>query len=166
MIVFELGAIKVEIRAELERSEYKDANNRKRTHFERKVKTLVKFWDFPVRGNLQELSLIKSSLIYFMQGYWKRSGKEASKIDLATEIIRHHPNGTCGNGSETQILNFAARQKNKKSFLHISLQRNGSIVNEVYFNGQEVLMLDVAIGKGINFLTPTIDRQGDFLYDY
>ena len=110
--------------------------------------------------------MIKSSLIYFMQGYWKRSGKEASRIDLATEIIRHDPYATCGNDSETQLFSFAARQKNKKNFLHISLQRNDSIVNEVYLNGQEVLMLDVAIGKGIHFLTPTIDRKGDFFYDY
>lgn len=82
MIAFELGGIKVEIRAELESTEYKDATNRARVHFERKVKILVKFWDFPILGNLQELSLIKSSLIYFMQGYWKRSGKRPAELIL------------------------------------------------------------------------------------
>jgi hypothetical protein len=83
-----------------------------------------------------------------MQGYWKRSGKEANKIDLATEINRHHPYG------DVQTLHFAARQKNKKNFLYISLKVNDSIVNEVYLDGQKVLMFDIAIGKALYFLTP------------
>ena len=132
--------------------EYKDARNQVRTRFERKVNIHVQFWDCIILGNLQNFSMIKSSLLYFMQGYWKRSGKEASKIDLATEIYRHHPYG------DVQILHFAARQKNKKNFLHISLESNDSIVNEVYLDGQKVLMLDIAIGKALFFLTPTTGR--------
>ncbi len=152
MLDFELDGIRIKISGELEYFEYKDARNQVRTRFDRQVRIRVQFWDFIIWGNLQELSLIKSSLIYFMQGYWKRSGKEASRIDLTTAINRHHPDG------EIQALHFAARQKNKKNFLHISLESNDSIVNEVYLDGQKVLMLDIAIGKALYFLTPTTAR--------
>jgi len=152
MLDFELDGIRIKISGEMEYFEYKDARSQVRTRFERKVNIHVQFWDCIILGNLQNFSLIKSSLLYFMQGYWKRSGKEASRIDLATEIYRHHPHG------DAQTLHFAARQKNKKNFLHISLESNDSIVNEVYLDGQKVLMLDIAIGKALYFLTPAMAR--------
>jgi hypothetical protein len=152
MLDFELDGIRIKISGEMEYFEYKDARRQVRTRFERKVNIHVQFWDCIILGNLQNFSLIKSSLLYFMQGYWKRSGKEASRIDLATEIYRHHPYG------DVQTLHFAARQKNKKNFLHISLESDESIVNEVYLDGQKVLMLDIAIGKALFFLTPPTGR--------
>jgi hypothetical protein len=160
MLEFKMDGIMVEIGAEVVSHGYNDARMQVRTRFERQVKVHVQFWDFICRGNFHDLSLIKSSLLYFMQGYWKRSGKDASRIDLATEINWHHFDG------EIQTLHFAARQKNKKNFLHISLERNESIANEVYLDGQQVLMLDIAIGKALYFLTPTTARQGSNNYDY
>lgn len=160
MIEFEFDGIRIEIRAETERYDYKDANNRGRTRFERQVKILVRFWEFHVLGNLQELSLIKSSLTYFMQGYWKRSGKDGNRIDLATTLNRKYPNGA------KQVLYFLARQKNKSNYLHICLERNDVNINEVYLDGQEVLMLDIAIGKAIHLLTPTSEQHGRDLYGY
>ena len=59
---------------------------------------------------------------------------------------------------DAQTLYFAARQKNKKNYLHVSLESNESIVNEVYLDGQKVIMLDIAIGKALYFLTPTTAR--------
>jgi hypothetical protein len=150
MLKFELNGIKVEIGAELERHEYADANNYKHTRFERKMEIRVLFWEFIISGNLQDLSLIKSSLSYFMQGYWKRSGKEASKIDLVTNIIKYHPHGY------VWLLQFSTGQKNKKNFLHVSLEKDGLTQHEVYLDGQQVLMLDVAIGKALSFLSPKI----------
>lgn len=150
MLKFELNGIKVEIEAELERNEYTDSNRYKHSRFERKMEIRVMFWELIISGNLQDLSLIKSSLAYFMQGYWKRAGKEASKIDLVTNIIKYHPNGYI------MRLHFSARQKDKKNFLHVSLEKNGLMQHQIYLDGQQVLMLDVAIGKALYFLSPKI----------
>ncbi len=148
-----MDGIKVEIEAELKRHEYTDSNYHKHSRFERKMEIRVMFWELIISGNLQDLSLIKSSLTYFMQGYWKRSGKEASKIDLVTNIIKYHPHGYI------LRLHFSARQKDKKNFLHVSLEKNGLMQNQIYLDGHQVLMLDVAIGKALYFLSPEITPQ-------
>jgi len=145
-----MDGIKVEIEAELERHEYTDSNRYKHSRFERKMEIRVMFWELIILGNLQDLSLIKSSLTYFMQGYWKRSGKEVSKIDLVTNIIKYYPHGYIWS------LHFSTGQKNKKIFLHVSLEKDGLAQHDVYLDGQQVLMLDVAIGKALYFLSPEI----------
>jgi hypothetical protein len=150
MLEFKMDGIKVEIEAELERHEYTDSNRYKHSRFERKMEIRVMFWELIILGNLQDLSLIKSSLTYFMQGYWKRSGKEVSKIDLVTNIIKYHPHGYIWR------LHFSTGQKNKKNFLHVSLEKDGLAQHDVYLDGQQVLMLDVAIGKALSFLSPKI----------
>jgi len=101
-------------------------------------------------GNLQDLSLIKSSLTYFMQGYWKRSGSAASRIDLDTSIFQYHSLDYVWN------LNFSDRQKDKKSFLRVCLEKNGLMQHQRYLDGQQVLMFDVAISKALYFLSPKI----------
>jgi hypothetical protein len=160
MLTFELNDIKVEIMTELEHHEYTDENRHKHTRFERKTKTRFLFWGFVVWGDLQDLSIIKSSLSYFMQGYWKRSGKEASKIDLATEISHPHID------NKTFTVHFAARQKCKKNFLHISLEKDGLVQHEAYLDGQQVLMFDVVISKALALLSPMVTRQEDFWSGY
>ncbi len=47
-----------------------------------------------------------------------------------------------------------ARQKNGIQSLEISVADNGMPAGEVYLSGQEVIMLDIAIGKAINLLSP------------
>jgi hypothetical protein len=153
MLKFEMNGIKVEIEAELEHHEYPDSNRHKHSRFERRMEIRVLFWGLIISGNLQDLSLIKSSLSYFMQGYWKRSGKEASKIDLDTNIFKYHPHGY------VWLLHFSARQKYKKNFLHVSLEKDGLMQHEEYLDGQQVLMLDVAISKALYFLSPKITPQ-------
>ncbi|MBU0665704.1 MAG: hypothetical protein KJ990_14355 [Proteobacteria bacterium] len=150
MLKFELDGINVEIEAELERHEYTDSNRYKHSRFERKMEIRVKFWEFVISGNLQDLSLIKSSLTYFMQGYWKRSGAEASRIGLNTNIFKYH------SLDYAWLLNFSDRQKNKKSSLRVRLEKNGRMQHEIYLDGQQVLMLDVAIGKALSLLSPRI----------
>jgi len=145
-----MDGIKVEIEAELERHEYTDSNRYKHSRFERKMEIRVMFWELIILGNLQDLSLIKSSLTYFMQGYWKRSGAEASRIGLNTNIFKYQSLDYIWN------LNFSDRQKDKKSFLRVCLEKNGLMQHQMYLDGQQVLMLDIAIGKVLSFLSPKI----------
>jgi hypothetical protein len=148
-VEFEFKGIRVAATVEIGQSDYKDADNRLRTRFERAVRVHVRFWDFFLEnGNLQEFAFVKSTLNYFMQAYWKRSSKEGGRIELVKAL--HHENPRDGR----QALYFSARQKNKKNFLHICLTQNGATVDEVYLDGQEVIMLDVAIGRAISLLPP------------
>jgi len=111
-------------------------------------------WSRPTSGVLSstttstELATVKSTLNYFMQAYWKRSSKASSKIELATALKHDY-------GVQQQSLCLVARQKNSIHSLEISLIENGKTANNIYLSGQEVIMLDIAIGKAINLLTPT-----------
>ncbi len=58
------------------------------------------------------------------------------------------------NGAHPQSLYLVARQKNGIHYLEISLIEKGKTANNIYLSGQEVIMLDIAIGKAINLLTP------------
>jgi hypothetical protein len=160
VINFDYKGIRVEATVDNQQIDYKDAGNRHRTRFERDVRVFVHFWDFTIwNGNLQELSFVKSCLQYFMQGYWKRASKEGSKIDLAKAL--HQEDGIEGRLS----LYFVARQKDKKHYLQICLQRAGKTVNEIYIDGQEAIMLDIALSKAINLLTPS-NQQSASLFGY
>lgn len=149
MIEFDYKGIQIVVAAENQQINYKDSGNHQRTRFERDLSVFVHFWDFVIwNGNLQELAFVKSCLQFFMQGYWKRSTKEGGRIDLAKGL--HHEDYGAGRTS----LYFVARQKDKKHYLQISLQQAGKIVNEIYLDGQETIMLDIAIAKAISILTP------------
>lgn len=160
MINFDYKGIRVEAMADSQQVNYEDAGNRHRTRFERDVQVFVHFWDFLIwNGNLQELAFVKSCLQYFMQGYWKRTNKEGGKIDLAKCL--HQEDSRKGRLS----LYFVARQKNNRHYLQICLQRAGKTVNEIYFDGQEVIMLDIVLAKAINLLTPN-SPQSNPLFGY
>jgi hypothetical protein len=154
MLKFDYKGIRIDAVYEMEQRTYRDHEDRKKTRFERNVRVDVQFWNFFIRdGKLHELAFVKSTLQYFMQAYWKRSSKEGSKIDLAKALHRNEflmvP----------QSLYFTARQKDKQHYLHICLQQDGDVVNESYLDGQEVIMLDIAIGKAISLLAPiNVDR--------
>ena|ERR1039457_1890878 len=141
--------IKIDAEVEMKLIDYRDKGGNYRTRFDRNLKVGVKFWEFSINNNLTELAFVKSTLSYFMQLFWKRTSKEDSKIDLVKIIHRDYPN------KGRLSLYFVARQKNKKHFLQICLQRGDETVNESYLDGQEVVMLDIAIGKAIGLLTPT-----------
>jgi len=147
MIDFEFKGIRVNAKVELERYDYKDANNRGQTRFNRNMAVTVGFWDYIIVNDLYELAMVKSTLSYFMQAYWKRSSKAGSKIELATALFHD-------DDFNPQALNLIARQKNGIQSMEVSVADNGMPAGEVYLSAQEVIMLDIAIGKAINLLSP------------
>lgn len=152
MIEYDYKGIKVEATVEMEQHDYVDAGGHCRVRFDKNVKVRVHFWKFVVEGNFTELAYIKSTLNYFMQCYWKRTSKEGSRIELAKMIHHSHESHFIN----PLTLNLMARQKNKMHYLEISLYVNGNPSGEVYLDGQEVLMLDIAIGKAISLLPPKV----------
>ena len=148
MVDFEFKGICVNATAEISWREIKDSGGHHVNRFDRNTCVKVSFWDFVIFNDLFELAMVKSTLSYFMQAYWKRSSKAGSKIELATALKHDY-------GVQQQSLYLVARQKNSIHSLEISLIENGKTANNIYLSGQEVIMLDIAIGKAINLLTPT-----------
>jgi len=156
MVEFEFKGISISSSVHMDERVYKDAGGHSRTRFDREVSVDVRFWNFDLRrGDLSQLAFIKSVLQYFMQAYWKRSTKEGSRIELAKSLARKDNKGN------HETLCFVARQKDKRNYLQITLTKKGETVKEEYLDGQEVIMLDVALGKAINLLTPTQDKTGE-----
>lgn len=148
MIEFNFKGISVSATVEMERYDYRDNGGHYKTRFNRNTLVKASFWGFAIDNDLYELATVKSSLNYFMQAYWKRSSKAGSKIELVTALKRNK-------GGNPQALYLVARQKDGIHSLEISLVEKGAPTGKIYLNGQEVIMLDIAIGKAINLLTPT-----------
>jgi len=147
MIEFNFKGISVSATVDMERYDYRDNGGHYKTRFNRNTLVKANFWGFVIDNDLFELAMVKSSLNYFMQAYWKRTSKAGSKIELVTVLKRNN----CGN---SQALYLVARQKDGIHSLEISLVEKGAPTGKIYLNGQEVIMLDIAIGKAINLLTP------------
>ncbi len=147
MIDFEFKGICVNATAEITWRELKDSGGHNMNRFDRNNSIKVSFWDFVIYNDLYELAMVKSTLSYFMQAYWKRSSKAGSKIELATVLFHD-------DDFNPQALNMIAKQKNGIQSLGISVADNGMPAGEVYLSAQEVIMLDIAIGKAINLLSP------------
>ncbi len=146
MVYLDFKGIGVEATVEMKQHLYKDLKNDKRTRLEKKAIVTVRFWNLII-GN-GDLTFIKSIFQFFMSSYWKRTSKEGSKIVFEKELFydnRHEA---------PQSLHFTARQKGKEHFLQIILKDRGMSTNEIYLDGQEVIMLDIAIGKAISLLAP------------
>lgn len=159
MIEFEFKGIKIVATALVEQHGYRDAFNRERTRFQKDMTLKIQFWDFTIWGcnNLYELAFVKSTLHYFMQCYWKRTSKGESKIEL-TKVLHHDFDGI------QHSLHLVARQKDDRHYLYIAMTENGKTLNEVYLDGQEVIMLHIAIGKAIGLLVPETKHSVN-LYD-
>ena len=154
MIDFDYKGIRIDATTESIQHDYTDANHHKKTRFERQTLVFFHFWDFTIwNGNLTELTFIKAILQIFMHKCKTKGTKEGCKIDLVKAL--HHNRRQEGQ----QSLWFIARQKDKKPYLHICLQAEGNTINEVFFDDLEVTLLDIALSKTINLLTPNnIDR--------
>lgn len=151
MVNFDFKGVRISAIVSMERCTYKDAGGRERTRFDRDVTVAVHFWDYILMyGDLHELAFVKGILTYFMQAYWKRSSKEGSRIDLNKALSRPEFN------DDREALCFAAKQKDKKNYLHIWHEKNGETLNQVYLDGHEVIMLDIALGKAINLMSPQL----------
>ena len=147
MVDFEFKGISVFATVEMERYDYRDNGGHYKTRFNRNTLVKANFWGFVIDNDLYELAMVKSSLNYFMQAYWKRSSKAGSKIELVTALKGN-------NGRNPQGLYMVARQKNGIHSLEISLIEKGTPAGKIYLSAQEVIMLDIAIGKAINLLSP------------
>ncbi len=147
MIDFEFKGICVHATVEVTRREFKDSGGHRLNRFDRNTRVKVSFWDFVIFNDLYELAMVKSTLSYFMQAYWKRSNKAGGKIELATALF-HDDN------YNSQALNLIARQKNGIQSLEVRVTEDGRPAGEVYLSAQEVIMLDITIGKAIGLLTP------------
>lgn len=151
MVRFDFKGIKVEATAKIERNDYTDASNRQRARFDRIVKVTVEFWKFKMwQEDLLEFASVKSTLQYFTHAYWKRTSKQGSKISLA-KCLHHNDQFEDG-----RSLSFNARQKNNEQYLHIFTTTGGKIENEVYLDVQEVMALDIAMGKAISLMAPAV----------
>jgi hypothetical protein len=148
VIEFDFKGIKIEAKASMVQHDYLIAPNKARSRHEKNVQVYARFWEFVIDGNLQELALVKSTLNYFMHAYWKHPRTQVCRIDLAKSL--HHQEV----GHDRQSLTFVARQKDKKHSLQIALLRDNVMVKECYLDGQEVIMLDIVVGKAIHLLTP------------
>ena len=147
MIEFNLHGIKINITAEELNILYKDGKNDNKSRLKREVCVEAQFWDFKIpNGNFQQFSFVKSVCQFFLHLYWKRSGKDTSPVEFAKEIS----NPDC----EAEKLIFSVRQKRNHYYLHICHEQGGMMLNEVKLDGQEVIQLDIAIGKAIGLISP------------
>ena len=146
---FKYKGISVEATSDQVGISYKEDDEKSPLRHERCVNVTVIFWEFTSwNKNLFELSFIKSSLNYFIQCFWKRSGKDGGKIDLEKVL-----NQTDFQDNQLS-LHFSGKQKNSINYLHIYLIKNEAKVGECYFDIHEVTMIDIAIGKAISLLQP------------
>jgi hypothetical protein len=149
MFEFNFKDISIEAKVKIRHYDYR-ASGYYRSHVFRNVIVNVNFWDFMICNDLYELATVKSTLNYFMQAYWKRSSNQENRINLDTSI-EHNPNNEDGTW---QKLNLSARKKARINYLEVSLTNVFETKIPMYLSGQEVIMLDIAISKVINLLSP------------
>lgn len=152
MVSFNYKGISVCSSVDTIMQEYTDSRNRMRTRFERQVDVRADFWDYSIFNNLTDLAFIKATTQYYMQCYWKRSTKVGAKIELEKALYQKDFRGDFA-------LKFAARQQKNLYSLHISIDDHGCKKHEVYLDAQEVIMLDLALGKAINLLQPAENQN-------
>lgn len=157
MIDFNLHGIRVSAQALVTHREFRDKGGHYLNRFDRNINVCVQFWDFVIGNDLSELAMVKSTLNYFMQAYWKRSSKAGSRIELATTLFHD-------DDFSAQSLNMIARQKNGIQSLEVSLADNGRNIGTAYLSAREVIMLDIAIGKAISLLAPETVYVADTLH--
>jgi hypothetical protein len=154
MFNFQYKGIEMAVVNRPELYEYEVEENKKRIGRNRNNFVSVKFWDFIIKdGDLFELARVKSWFMYFMQAYWKRSTKEGNRIDLSRTLTHEIANKEYA----TSTLIFNAVQQKKTSYLHICQKNDEEKIGEIYLSGDDVIMLDVAIGRCINLLSPNND---------
>ena len=149
MIEFEHKGIRVNVKAMMTQDDYKDARGNHKTRFEKNVVVAVTFWDFIIdNGDFQGLAFIDSIIQYYKQCHSKRPGMDGLKIAFAKEL--HRTRELYG----VQSLCFADCQKAKGYPMHISFYSGGKMIDEVILDLQEVMMIEIAIGKAISMSRP------------
>ena len=152
MVRYDFKGIKIEAKVLVDRQDYRDGGGHYKSRIDKNSKVVVRFWGFNIAGCLTELAFVKSTLNYFMQCYWKRTSKEGSRIELYKAIHHCHDSHFI----YPLLLMFTARQKNRTHYLEICFLINGNPEGRAFLDGQEVLMLDIAIGKAISLMAPKV----------
>ena len=133
MITYHWKNVHIEITKTHVPQRQEDTYGTGRNIFVRNVEVDIWFWNYYVKG-LTSLALIKSVLQSFM---YNRMGDISAK-DFVIDSLQ-----------------LQKTQKDGKQYLKFELHGiDGSIDKEEYFNYQEVAMLDIALGKALNFLSP------------
>jgi len=148
MIYFEFKGIKVEFTADHEPLTYYDVEKKKRTRIGREVRVYLHFWEFMVHnGDLYDWAFVKSVLHYFQQCYWRRNRNGDPRINFSKLLSHEHHYAP-------KMLHFTGRQKDGENYLYIQLFMSGTSGSECYLDIHEVGILDLAVGKAINLMTP------------
>ncbi|MBV5339818.1 MAG: hypothetical protein J0665_09710 [Deltaproteobacteria bacterium] len=146
---FKLKEFAVDATANMVEVKFKNGTRGTESRHQRHVTVCVSYGPFTFgNDDLTELIYVKSTLQYFMSCYWKRSNKNGSNINLMKSIEREIK--IYG----MQKIVFEARQKANEHYLYVCIQNDGNTYLEAYFDGQEVIMLDAALGKAISWLNP------------
>ncbi|MBN2569406.1 MAG: hypothetical protein JXB42_08250 [Deltaproteobacteria bacterium] len=133
MITYHWKNVHIEITETRILQRHEDKYGTGRDIFVRNVEVGIWFWKYYVKG-LTRLVFIKSVLQAFLHN---RMGDIPAE-DFVIEFLR-----------------LKRTQKDGKQFVKFELCGiDGSIDEEEYFNYQEVAMLDIALGKALNFLSP------------
>ena len=133
MITYHWKNVHIEITKTQVLQRHKDTYGTDRDILVRNVEVGIWFWKYYVQG-LTRLVFIKSVLQAFLHN---RMGDIPAE-DFVIEFLR-----------------LKRTQKDGKQFVKFELfEIDGSIDKEEYFNYQEVAMLDIALGKALNFISP------------
>jgi len=133
MITYHWKNVHIEITKTQVLQRHKDTYGTDRDILVRNVEVGIWFWKYYVQG-LTRLVFIKSVLQAFLHN---RMGDIPAE-DFVIEFLR-----------------LKRTQKDGKQFVKFELCGiDGSVDKEEYFNYQEVVMLDIALGKALNFLSP------------
>lgn len=147
MLTYDFKGITIEAVCEINASNFQTARQT-HTRVDRVMQVYVTFFDaFVIEdGNLSDLAFVKACAQFFLQSYWRH--KLNRRIEFSKSLTRETGDGNF------HSLSFTARQKNNQHYLHVSLGENDWTVSETYLDAQEVIMLDAALGKALNLISP------------
>ena len=149
MIDFDFNGIRVVAATETNMFDYIDVRKGNSTRHEKDTIVAVHFWTFSINnGDLLGMAFVRSTLQYYMNRFWRHKPKKRIKIEFEKKLRRENELGL------KQSLCFLSYLKENEHYLRVSVQSGGNTIGEVFMDGQEVLMLDIALGKAIGLLTP------------
>ena len=145
MIRFGLMGIVITVITTSQSEAFRDATYTTRHRFVKETSVNVNFFGFSrTEQDFTDLITIKSVLQYWINSYWMRGGKNSDLIKCRT---------TLNYGSVDLILKGTQIQGTKQ--LHICCHVNGLLRDEAYLDCRQVIQLDIALGKAINFIRPS-----------
>ncbi|MBN1451026.1 MAG: hypothetical protein JW963_08430 [Anaerolineales bacterium] len=153
MINFSHKNIRIYAQVEVSEVEFRDAFNSRRSRTERHTIVSAEFFDFVLTNrDFTDLVFVKSAIQFYLQKYWRsfsKKGVSSIKFEkfLTKEVYQ-------------QELWFVARQKNNENYLQVFFRDTARQIEDcVYLDGHEIVMLDIALAKALNLVSPRpVDR--------